>query len=1339
MLKNKFLSNKIFYVLSFIFLIVISVIIYFNSKDTYAVDINKTFTRKELQNMVVSTALSYFYNREYTDYEQYSMDEKQGSPYQYASFYWRNANVTPEEVNRTNRFNITCSGFSLITYLYSLGYDMSEYYNRYNYTYFEKFEWKNSNESKESYIKSSLQHGKGWWTEELASIADYVSGNNGKTGEEYINNSLDNKTEVVYYYKVKALDSNGNYSETTSEQEAIEQNILSILQPGDILVYRRKNKSTGILAGHCLIYIGDNLTIGEHGFLHSTGIDFNINNNPITIGDDSFSILYDTWENKIRSNIFITGAKSTAVSFSILRPINTYCDSDKDSSVECTLTVDSNVIARNELSRLRVEQYQSNSNGNFSVYNSVNTGENVTYNLVLTNKSKFNYCFNGAPSYSTQDKCESGGFEWKETTQEEITYNNLKVTAKVPTGTSYVSCTNNCTYDSSTKTVSWNVASITPSNYKELTYTVKITGDDSIVNSGFLITTANNNKLQLGELTLKINPTLNSSSNKNSIKSNIENFSTLVDNGKINFSSSTGNFKVDLDNVSSASMSNLDFVKSIYYNSLGVDLNYLTITNMKNALFNNKSGTGYNVFAKKTENEISNLTNNNYININKMLVSGMYGGRLLKGNDNGDRARYLRTSYLQYGDIIFTFEEDATKINAYIFCGFKENSAVLVEFNKNSSGDSEVIIYDGYNSTKTGYRLFKEIFAKDLFFVLRPTKLYGTIVNYNYNGGSGSGKLYVAYDTYKNLITPTKSAFVVTLDYNGGNTSGMPSTKNATNEFVNWYSDSDFTSKITNSSKLSTTNTHTIYAKWQTNSVNLPTPTRNGYKFLGWYNSSDVKVSNEYIPSKNVTLSAKWEKEEYSITYKLNGGTNSENNPSSYTYGDEVTFSNPTKTGYTFLGWYTESTFTNKITKISSTTYGNKTLYAKWEASQYDIVYNLNGGTNNKNNPSSYVYGNDVELLSPSRIGYKFIGWYTNKNLTSKIEKISSITTGTVTLYAKWEEADYTITYKLDGGTNNKSNPTAYSYGEEVILGNASKVGYTFVGWYTDPEFTDKIEKINKTDYGDFILYAKFTINKYTITFDSNGGSLVEPLTADYGTKIIKPDNPIKEGYVFVGWFSDEELTKLYTLSTMPSDDITLHAKWILEGYTITYNLDGGINNENNKVDYMYGDEFELLSPSKIGYKFIGWYTDSEFTTEIKKINVTDTGDIILYAKWEKEIYIITYNLDGGINNEKNPVSYTYGDEIVLLDPVRDGYKFVGWYTDSDFVNSIDVINKDDVNDITLYANWEQIVHDNDKTNDELEDNSKTGSIGQILVVLIGMLSLIGVLYYFRKKNEIIN
>ena len=207
-------------------------------------------------------------------------------------------------------------------------------------------------------------------------------------------------------------------------------------------------------------------------------------------------------------------------------------------------------------------------------------------------------------------------------------------------------------------------------------------------------------------------------------------------------------------------------------------------------------------------------------------------------------------------------------------------------------------------------------------------------------------------------------------------------------------------------------------------------------------------------------------------------------------------------------------------------------LTAQWTAPTYAVTLNTNGGTINSGNVTGYTYGVGATLPAADDMtytGHTFKGWYDNENLTgSPVTAIGGAETGNKEYWAKWEINQYTITFDTNGGS--EIAPITQDYGTEITApDNPTRKGYTFKGW--DKEIPKTMPAENIT------VKAQWEINQYTITFDTNGGSEIAPITQDYGTEITAPDNPTRKGYTFKGW--DREIPK-----TMPAENITITARW---------------------------------------------------------------------------------------------------------------------------------------------------------------------------------------------------
>ncbi len=263
-------------------------------------------------------------------------------------------------------------------------------------------------------------------------------------------------------------------------------------------------------------------------------------------------------------------------------------------------------------------------------------------------------------------------------------------------------------------------------------------------------------------------------------------------------------------------------------------------------------------------------------------------------------------------------------------------------------------------------------------------------------------------------------------------------------------------------------------------------------------------------------------------------------------------------------------------------------------------------------------------------------------------------------LTVQWTAPIYAVTLNTNGGTINNGNVTEYIYGVGATLPTADDMtytGHTFKGWYDNEGLTgDPVMAIGGTEMGNKEYWAKWTINQYTITFDTDGGSEVAPITQDYGSAITAPAAPTREGYTFTGW--DKTIP-----ATMPAGDMTITAQWTVNQYTITYDLDGGTAEGNPDTYTVETDTFTLKNPTRPGYTFTGW-SGTGLTGE-DNLTVTipkgSTGNRSYTAHWSLNTYSITYDLNGGTASG-NPTSYTVESATITLNqPTKTGYTFTGW------------------------------------------------------------------------------
>ncbi len=244
-----------------------------------------------------------------------------------------------------------------------------------------------------------------------------------------------------------------------------------------------------------------------------------------------------------------------------------------------------------------------------------------------------------------------------------------------------------------------------------------------------------------------------------------------------------------------------------------------------------------------------------------------------------------------------------------------------------------------------------------------------------------------------------------------------------------------------------------------------------------------------------------------------------------------------------------------------------------------------------------------------------------------------------------------------DGTTNNRNKPSAlhiinpvitstnaFDYGDSVQAFSPTRQGYSLDSWYEDTGLATPYV-FTTMPAENFKLIGVWKVNQYTVSFDSNGGSAVDPITQDYDTVLTEPSQPTKTGNTFAGWYSDAGLTTPYAFTTVPAEDVTLYAKWSVNQYTISFNTGLGAS-PVSPITQDYGTTVtEPLHPNRTGYTFNGWSTKADLTDDYT-FSTMPAQDLTLYAKWKINTYDINYhtynNYDPG-----NSILLAEGEQIV--------------------------------------------------------------------------------------------
>ena len=405
----------------------------------------------------------------------------------------------------------------------------------------------------------------------------------------------------------------------------------------------------------------------------------------------------------------------------------------------------------------------------------------------------------------------------------------------------------------------------------------------------------------------------------------------------------------------------------------------------------------------------------------------------------------------------------------------------------------------------------------------------------------------------------------------------------------------------------------------------------------------------------------------FTVTFDSAGGSNVE----AQTVEENAKASkptDPTKTGFTFGGWFTDSALTVAY-DFNTPVAADITLYAKWN--EVPVNYTVNFDSAGGSSVEAQTVAKNAKAskpADPAKTGFTFGGWFTDSALTVAYD-FNTPVTADITLYAKWNEAPitYTVTFYMDGGSAVPAQTVAKN-AKASKPADPTKGGYDFVGWYADSART-VLYDFNTPVTSDVTIYAKWeTIKpKYEVDFESNGGSNPAAIIVKEGDKVSKPTDPTKDGYSFAGWYTDSALTALYDFNTPVTANITLYAKWKVVGgsHTVTFDTAGGSEVPAQTV----ADQGKAIKPADPTFgedRFIGWFTDSERTMEYNFSNPV-TDDLTLYAlfldhfwmEWVDSNETIKDSWEmilASIDNGTYKTKYKVGDTKFLYSGPRKGF-----------------------------------------------------------------------------------
>lgn len=502
-----------------------------------------------------------------------------------------------------------------------------------------------------------------------------------------------------------------------------------------------------------------------------------------------------------------------------------------------------------------------------------------------------------------------------------------------------------------------------------------------------------------------------------------------------------------------------------------------------------------------------------------------------------------------------------------------------------------------------------------------------------------------------------------------------------------------------------------------------PDPEKTGYTFDGWYlDEAEAPFSFDTTITSDITLTAKWTQNTYTVTFDANGGEGTMDDQT-FTYDEEkaLTTNAFTRTGYTFTGWNTAAdgtgeAFADKATvkNLTAEPNGAVTLYAQWEAKNdtpYKVKYYI------EKLDGTYDYNDSYEGrgTTDTRIDATKVHNKSYENFTLDLNHPDTVQFGNIAgdgslvlkLFYTRNTYDYTVRHikQLPDGSYDEANAEVETLSgkfEALAAVTAKDYGEHYPTNDADTKQNIKIEK-------GLTIDVKYDLDEHTLTFETNGGSAINPVTVRHGNAVARPADPTKDKYTFIGWYADPEFTEEYDFATVLEADKTIYAKFELTSTPIgdiyvRYDVlhikqlpDGTYDLANAEVEHLRALKDSTVTAVIKDYRATHHVnvnrTLSKLTgTAIQPYMGVDGKPVytILSVYYDLDFHTLTFDTMGG--SKIAPETVRHGLTVAKpKDPVNGGYIFDGWYTDKTFRHRYD-FSTPLTEDITIYAKWFLIV-----------------------------------------------
>jgi len=460
-------------------------------------------------------------------------------------------------------------------------------------------------------------------------------------------------------------------------------------------------------------------------------------------------------------------------------------------------------------------------------------------------------------------------------------------------------------------------------------------------------------------------------------------------------------------------------------------------------------------------------------------------------------------------------------------------------------------------------------------------------------------------------------------------------------------------------------------------------PTKEGFTFAGWTVNGEA-YDFATVLTADVTIKATWAEITYTVTFDTDNGA--EATTETVKFGGTATKpADPTKEGYTFVGW----TVNGEAYDFATVLTADVTIKATWAEIAYTVTFDTDGAAAIEAQTVAFG-GTATKPADPTKEGFTFAGWTVN----GEAYDFATVLTADVTIKATWAEITYTVTFDTDNGAEATTETVKFG-GTATKPADPTKDGFTFAGWTVNGEAYDFATVLT----ADVTIKATWAEITYTVTFDTDNGAEATTETVKFGGTATKPADPTKDGFYFMGWTVNGEA---YDFATVLTGDITVKAEWLakpdltaIAGKWTGTETDGLYT--NNEYTFIINADATITASYENSYTTVNMAVNTvAFDGTTLTINYNNGDQIVFklkdgklaaekavagYALTIEKTYTVTYDKDGSLKTYE----VKHGELVTAYNPTKTGYDLEGWYLDG---VKFDTTTTPITSDLTLIAQW---------------------------------------------------